>query len=223
MPIKYLLKSQANELLGALKDAGWNADQFRWEETESNNYSGKDAPRIVHLGSGYYFTFDNVEETFFSEWSPALETTMGKTQSGSWTNQLQHFNQWLSFLRREVESPDLWEAISNETEIIDAASSDETNVPFTAEEKTYILSGLTEIRQYLLTAHKLDPELIEARLGYLAEAAERVGRKDWINLLLSVIVNIVIQAALPPDSTRELFRFVGSVLSRILKHQLLLP
>jgi hypothetical protein len=86
-----------------------------------------------------------------------------------------------------------------------------------------VLSGLSEIKQYLLTAHKLDPELVEARLNYLIEAAERVGRKDWINLLLSVLVGIVIQAALPPESIRELLRFVGTVLSQILRHQLLLP
>jgi hypothetical protein len=223
MPIKYLLQSQANQVLEALKAANWNATDFRWETVKSEHHSGKDASRLTHLASNFYFTFDNGGDAFFSEWSPGNETPVTKIQSGNWNNQLEHFTQWLSYLRREVESPDLWAAISGEAEIIDAAASDESNVPFTEEEKSYILSGLSEIKQYLLTAHKLDPELVEARLNYLTLAADRVGRKDWINLLLSVLVNIVIQAALPPDATRDLFRFVGSVLSRILKHQLLLP
>ena len=89
-----------------------------------------------------------------------------------------------------------------------AASTDTSNAPFTDEEKAYIVEGINEIKQYLLTAHKLDPELVESRLNYLIESWERVGRKDWINLLISVLVGIVISAALPPEATRELFRFV---------------
>lgn len=222
MPVKYLLQSQANQLIAALKDADWNANEFRWEEVKSHTYSNETASQLVHVASSFYFTFDNVGDGFYSRWSPGDEIPVTTTQSASWGNQLNHFKQWLSFLRREVESPDLWAAISQETEVIDAASSDESNVPFTSDEKNYILNGLTEIKQYLITAHKLDPELVEARLGYLTSAVDRVGRKDWINLLLSVLVGIVIQAALPPDATRDLFRFVGSALSRILKHQLLL-
>jgi hypothetical protein len=66
-----------------------------------------------------------------------------------------------------------------------------------------------------LTAHKLDPELVESRLNYL-------GRKDWINLLISVLIGIVITSALPPEATRELFRFVGTVLRQIISTPLLL-
>jgi hypothetical protein len=103
-----------------------------------------------------------------------------------------------------------------------AATSDSSNTAFTANEKKYILSGLNEIKQYLLTAHKLDPELVESRLNYLAESSERVGRKDWLNLLISVLVGIVINAALPPEATRELFRMAGTVLRQILTSPLLL-
>jgi len=222
MPIKYLLPSQANQLLEGLESEKWNPADFKWDETPSTNYSHETASRIVHLSSGYYFIFDNVGNAFLSEWSPGRETAITKIQSAAWDQQLKHFKEWLSYLRREVESPDLWSAISHETEIIEAAASDESNAPFSREEKEYVLAGLSEIKQYLLTAHKLDPELVEARLNYLIEAAERVGKKDWINLLLSVLVGIVIQAAMPPEAIRELFRFVGAVLSQILKHQLLL-
>src|SRR2546426_109761 len=55
-------------------------------------------------------------------------------------------------------------------------------------------------------------------IGYISHrviisSSERVGRKDWINLLISVLVGIVISAALPPEATRELFRFVGDCAS----------
>lgn len=125
-------------------------------------------------------------------------------------------------MRREAESPDLWGSISKEAQILEsAASSDTSNASFTAEEKTYVVQGINEIKQYLSTAHKLDPELVESRLNYLVESSERVGRKDWINLLISVLIGIVINAALPPEATRELFRFVGTVLRQIIDTPLL--
>jgi hypothetical protein len=223
MEIKYLLKSQANQLFEELTNDGWNPAEFKWEETRSPNYGIKfTISRLTHFPSGYYFSFDNVGG-FHSVWSPDNEKKSKGADLKSWANQLKRFKEWLGYLKREVESPDLWSAISQESEIAEAAAADESNTPFSVEEKAYILSGITEIKQYLLTAHKLDPELVEARLNYLAEAADRVGRKDWINLLLSVLVGIIIQAAVPSDSSRELFRFVGTVLHKILRSQLALP
>ena len=132
-------------------------------------------------------------------------------------------HRWLARLKRETDSLDLWGAISKEAQILEsAASSDTSNAPFSTEEKAYIVDGINEIKQYLLTALKLDPELVESRLNYLVESSERVGRKDWINLLISVLVGIVINAVLPPEATRELFRFVGTVLRQIINMPLLL-
>jgi len=117
----------------------------------------------------------------------------------------------------------LWGAISSGAQVLEsAASSDTSNAPFTDEEKAHIVQGINEIKQYLLTAHKLDPEFVESRLNYLVESSERVGKKDWINLLISVLVGIVISAALPPEAIRELFRFVGTVLRQIINMPLLL-
>jgi hypothetical protein len=69
---------------------------------------------------------------------------------------------------------------------------------------------------------KLDPELVEGRINYLMAASERLGRKDWKNLLLATLISIVVSAALPPEVVRELFIFVGSVLRQILETPLLL-
>lgn len=96
------------------------------------------------------------------------------------------------------------------------------NTPFTADEKTYVISGLNEIKEHLLTAHKLDPELVEGHIKYLVESSDRLGRKDWKNLLLATIVSVVMSGALPSESVREVFMFIGTVLREILKTQLLL-
>jgi hypothetical protein len=44
-------------------------------------------------------------------------------------------------------------AISKEAQLLESAASDDTsNIPFTSEEKAYIVQGVNEIKQYLLTA-----------------------------------------------------------------------
>lgn len=222
MEIKYLLKSQANQLFEAIKESGLEPTDFDWEYRLGHAYM-QPAPTLVHKSSGYYFNFDNLTD-FHSKWSPGEQTRVDSSYSNNWEHQLGWFEDWLTYVQKETESPDLWSAVSKEAEVLEtAASSDTSNEPFTAAEKTYIVQGVNEIKQYLLTAHKLDPELVESRLNYLIESSERVGRKDWINLLVSVMVGIVISASLPPEATRELFRFVGTVLRQIINQPLLLP
>ncbi|HMH44820.1 MAG TPA: hypothetical protein VK557_15120 [Pyrinomonadaceae bacterium] len=222
MEIKHLLKSQANEVFEMITALGLEPSDFEWQ-TVKGYVTTYQVSELVHRSSGYYFMFDNAGDRFFSKWSPGKETLSQTLEAGSWLAQCKLVAAWLSYLKRETHSPDLWEQISTEARVLEsAASSDSTNDSFTADEKAYIVQGIQEIKQFLLTAHKVDPELVEARLNYLIESSERVGRKDWINLLISVLVGIVINAALPPETTRELFRFVGTVLRQIINMPLLL-
>jgi len=222
MEIKYLLKSQSNLLFEIIKSNGYQPSEFEWEKV-TGPYSGQEVSVLVHKASGFFFVFDNWGGNFFSQWAPAYQILSESEDFGSWHDQSLRFQQWLSYLKRETDSPDFWSAIADEGRIIESAASSETsNAPFNADEKTYIVNGLNEIKEYLLTAHKLDPELVESRLKYLVESSDRLGRKDWLNLLLSILVSIVINAALTPDATRELFRFVGTALRLILNGPLLL-
>jgi hypothetical protein len=222
MSIRHLLKSQANQVFGALNDNGWNPADFEWQDIASVASRGEPISKLVHKPSGYYFTFDNAAGGFFSVFSPAAERESGAESFGSFSIQLGGLIRWLSWLKRETETPDLWGAISQQDNLIESATSDMDNTPFTANEKTYILSGLNEIKQHLVTAHKLDPELVEGHIKYLVESSDRLGRKDWKNLLLATIVSIVMSGALPSESVREVFMFIGTVLRQILKMQLLL-
>jgi hypothetical protein len=221
MEIRHLLKSQANRLFEAIQDAGLEPTDFEWRDT-TNLITYVIFSKLVHTPSGYYFTFNNYSG-FESSWTPGMQTLSDSEYFEDWDSQVSAFTFWLEYLKRETESPDLWAAVGEGAGVLEtAASADTSNVPFTAKEKAYIIGGINEIKEFLLTAHSVDPELVESRLSYLIESSERVGRKDWINLLISVLVGIVISAALPPEVTRELFRFAGTVLRQIINMPLLL-
>lgn len=222
MNIKYLLKSQSNQVFSVLNDNGWNPADFEWQDVASTNYGNKVIiSMLIHKSSGYFFTFDNYGGHFYSKFSPAAEVEFNTVKFGDFNRQLTGFVDWLNWLRRETEAPDLWGAISQEANLI-SATSDTDNTPFSADERVYIRSGLNEINQYLLTAHRLDPELVEGHLKYLVESSDRLGRKDWKNLLLATLVSIVMSGVLPAESVREVFMFVGTVLRQILTTSLLL-
>ena len=61
---------------------------------------------------------------------------------------------WLAFLKREIEAPDLWAAILQEKRLLRITSEAPIpNTQFTPEEKQYVIRQLDEIKQQLITSH----------------------------------------------------------------------
>jgi hypothetical protein len=179
MEIRNLLRSQANEIFHVIKTAGFEPSDFEWQDAD-NLYSGQVVSRLVHKPSGYSFSFANSDE-FHSDWSPADQTKWDAGNDFSWTSQLDWFVHWLTYLRRETESPDLWGAISSGAQVLEsAASADTSNAPFTAEEKEYIVQGINEIKEYLLTAHKLGPG-IRRIASEISSRVIRASRKERLD------------------------------------------
>ena len=224
MAIKNLLKSQTNEVYLALVEAGWDASQFEWSEVKSPNYKDKYSAKLTHKGSGYYFIFD-IHDTFKFKFSPGNQT-LEYNWSGlgaTWNYLMTYVISWLNYLSREVNAPDLWSELPSDSKLIESTSEETDNTKFNTEEKKAIKKGLEEIKQYLLTAHKLDPELIEGQLKYLVDSSERLGRKDWKNALIAVIFSIIIQGGIAGHSAQEIFQFVWTVLKTVLIHKIYLP
>src|SRR5438876_7379074 len=105
MEIRHLLRSQANEVFEAIKSAGLEPSDFDWEDIVGHN-SGMRVSQLAHKRSGYYFTFDNFGE-FYSQWEPGYQTRVDSSYWEDWRDQLNRFQLWLSYVRRETESPDL--------------------------------------------------------------------------------------------------------------------
>jgi len=67
---------------------------------------------------------------------------------------------------------------------------------------------LSEAKEYARANLELDPQQlqrIEDQLDYLVEAAERVGRLDWRNLVVGSLLALVLQAIVPVGPIQQLF------------------
>lgn len=187
MSYGHLLKTQANDVLNAVRKTGLDPEDFAWDVGEK--------PTLLHTASRahYFFRFERDEfGGHQAAYSPG-EATVYETQRSmtlgdillTWEGQLSTVERWLANLKREIQAPDLWSLLSEQTALVQAASADSPNTPFSAAEIGKISDGLRELQAYIEKTHHLDEQkhaFIESRLGYLVDAAHRQGRQDLATL-----------------------------------------
>ena len=81
------------------------------------------------------------------------------------------------------------------------------------------MKGLEEIKRYLLAMQDMEEgyqRIIEARFAYLEDAANRLGRKDWLAILISSLLGLALQIGLQGDSTRDFLRFASRIVREFL-------
>lgn len=176
---------------------------------------------------GFYFKFDRTgDEAFFAEYSPGGRERREIVVTAKWDEQLKNVEKWTRNLLREFQEPDLWTSINDERKLAEGASQTADNSPFTPDEQKRLAQDVREIKEFLVRTYSVNQEqakFVDDRLNYLTEASDRLGRKDWINLTLSVLMTIIIGLSMPPDASRELLRFAGQAFNWLLVSPLYLP
>lgn len=170
-------------------------------------------PALVHLPTGAYFLFDSsISGRAVCVISPGLErredrVSLRGRESGE---QLACVRAWLTYLKRELDSPDLWEEMRRKGSLPEIAAALIENAPFTAGERRAINSKLAVIRKHVLRmAHDLREQksFIYDRIRYLERAVDRLGRRDWIHTAIGVFFTIATGMALAPEKAREFLTF----------------
>ena len=127
----------------------------------------------------------------------------------SWQSLMPRVSMWLGEVKRDLETPDLWSELQREAKLLEAGSYAITeNTPFTSDEQKEIAGRLDELAKYLSHTYSLSRAQTQAvgeKLDYLVKASGRLGRKDWFNTFVGVILGFVLSAALAPESARNIF------------------
>lgn len=224
-----LLPSQRNDVFLAVQASGLDPKDFDWEEVLSAQNKRSLVSRLRHSPTGFHFHFDlTAGGSHWCKYAPGSSTPSLVATPGSWTAQVMHVSQWLGYLKRETEAPDLWATLSGGSALTEVAASAQPgeNTPFTRGELQQVEASLAQIRAAIIASHPLTAdrlERIDANLKYLRESAERLGRKDWLNVAVSVVINIIMTSAVPPETGRHILTVAGSVLSWVLGGSPLLP
>lgn len=123
-------------------------------------------------------------------------------------NMLTPIQNWANEIKRYIETPDYWTEMKRSRELVAAIQwADIGNAPFTNDERRQIRVELEAIKEHVKEQFDLTSEQIahiDERLDEAAEAAERIGRKDWRLLLYGTILNLFVADALPPEVARHI-------------------
>jgi hypothetical protein len=206
-----------NDVFRLLKQSRFDPSEFEWQEADVVEQRNKlfisaHVSTLVHSPTNFSCRFGPV----LIRLSPGPELRVeNHFHRNEWDVKLRLVETWLSELRKEVDAPDLWATIGQEKALSTAASSvNLDNRPFTAPEQRLIATKLDEIKAYLLEGQEFAAEqgaAIDREFAYLKEAAERMGRKDWLNILLGGLFGLAVTLALEPEKARDIMRLAGTV------------
>lgn len=217
-----LLKAQKNDVLKVIKSTHLDPLKFKWVVTTSRCHEFTRVPKLIYGEGKYFFIFDITDFTErYAVFSPGREHTESSKLAGTWKDQLICVNEWLMSLEREVNDPDLWSELEKYRITEDPGFTEgSTNDPFTVHEVEQIVLCLDTIKENLETHIKDNVqhrEFVDKKLNYLADAAKRQGRRDWIHTSIGVIVTISIALALAPEQARNIWSILKTAFSEMLK------
>jgi hypothetical protein len=197
-----LLRSQREWLFNAIAGSGFNAREFTLEPDPLGR------PTVTHRPSAYWFRIMVEPAGHTVSFSPASDRLEGSYGRGIWDSIVPaQFKLWLSYVRRELEASDPWAQLALQREAVAGDLNAVENTPFSAEELRVVARQIEEGRAYA-RALNLPPEqlaAVEARLDYVAGAAERgMGRIDWRNAFVGVMLTLLVESAAPPEAVRTI-------------------
>lgn len=229
-----LLKIERNAVLEIVQKFGLDPGEFSWEITNFHEYSNSgdtlhcNSSKLSHGSSGFYYTFGSYTDEYSPGYRDRVETADVTDHRSSfldpsdtkWGKRSKALQMWLGALREEIEAPDLWACIGQEKALPYAASSEAAdNRPFSEDEQADISRKLDELKGYIFEGQRFDAsqaDYIEREFSYIREAAKRFGRKDWLRLLLGVLVGQVVNLALSPEKARGLMHLAGTAFQWVL-------
>jgi hypothetical protein len=182
---------------------------------------GADETSLRHRPSGAYFVFRGVAGDYTLRYLAGdglVEERTGLSQY----RLMQQVTFWLSAVKLDIETPDLWAQLQGEAELLGSISDEAIeNSPFTVAEQEKIAGQLRELKDHVTRTYALSDgqtRLLEERFDYLAAAASRVGRKDWVLMAAGVLLGYVLTAALPPEAARDILGTLLTSIGHILGH-----
>jgi len=225
MQRRILLKSQLNAIFKYIDNGRLNHNDFIWIYEQSSFEWDLEVPKLVHQPTMYYFKFDKKGKDLVSEYFPNEVGLIYTIVWPYWEPQFNDFIMWIDILSNELTTPNLWESCLNASRIF-VAKPDIDNELFKIDEQKYISDKLIDIENFLIEKMNLSAEnisFIKNKINYLAERSKHLGKKDWLNIVVAVSLQIAFNIALSSEAAKEFFKLVGSVFSHFWGGPIFLP
>jgi len=219
----HLLPSQANNLLNSLQKQGFEPGDFSW--SHGLVYEGVPvSSTLTHAPSNYFFELRDptgdeialkragrgVVGKYTVEFSPAKHTVKARHSAVTWEEVLTLFAGWLTYLRREIRTPDLWTLLVERRAALEAVVADEhEDRPFTKEEQRFLSGRLDIFQTEILSLRDFsesEARTVKAEIGGLRDELKSLKRWRWTKLFVGSVVALAIRLSLPSGSLNNLLQ-----------------
>jgi hypothetical protein len=198
--VSWLQKWQTNGIFETIRSVGLDPREFDLENSQVD-------ARIKHKLSESYF-FVGGDAGHYVGRSVVGDGVDRQFDEFSWQPLIARVRRWFEEVKRDLATPDLWAELQRETELLRGHSDDSTeNTLFTPSEQSEIASRLLELKDRTTHAYSLSVaqmQVLDAKIDYLTHAADRLGRIDWRNAFVGVILGYLLVLALPPESAHDI-------------------
>jgi len=198
---------------------------FDPKDFEFDNDPSSDAEiRITYRGSESQFTVGGDARQYVGS-RVAGDGPPWPYQVYSWSGVEDRLSAWLGEVKQDIETPDLLAELEREREVLGTGPAETVeNAAFNPDERQEIAKQLQEIKEFAENAHSLSGhqmKALEAKIEYLNDAADRLGRLDWRAAALGTMFTLAAEAMLPPEAARHIFLMLFQPLGHLFGHPLL--
>jgi len=225
MPDFRLTKTARTHVYDAIAEVGLNPQEFRWTDvSEKRGYTVFNMSRITHVPTDYFFQFtasDYGNGTHLgAQWTPPSSVGEYEVVADSLNEQLYTCLQWLTTVKKEHESVDVWAALQNETKLIIGEVVEDGDDKFTPAEREVLRLRLDEIKAYLVE-HLPSPSpaqigQITVTFNHVAETADRLTKKEWKAFFIGSIVTQIVTLGLSKEAIHGLWTLAANYILPLL-------
>lgn len=209
-----LLKNQKNEITRYITAKGFSAFDFEFSGLDNDDINFE----IYYTGETSYrfkvtdFDDDDIpmENPFQISYSPGLMAYTANRATGKFNSDF--FNllgHWLNSIKKEIQTPDLWEQWRNAEMPSESTKHDYDNSSFEPIQAEEIKALLTELQKTcnLIAARigetpeqiKESESRINDNINYLRDSIDRVGKKDFALLATSIFFDLAVDRLAQPE------------------------
>jgi hypothetical protein len=217
-----LLPSQKDYLYNLIEKKGLPTSQFYFDDVESNDDGIYDTVLCYKGEHDFFCCFGSYLDSFKSEnfimtFSPGEYSYQRKEYPHSWTEQLEYFNGWINYLKREVDTPNKWERLEAELKNFGFNSNDEVG-KFSIQEYEELKIKIIQLKEKIKAIELLPEQLsaINQKLDHLTEIAKDLNKFDWKSLFIGTIMSIIVQFGVTPSNAKSLWNTIKSVFNNYL-------
>lgn len=212
-----LLNSQKSDLFNAVKAGGFPATDFTFTEGTGSERTA----RLIYRDKRYLFNLRFVEASGIWKVNtiPGVDHFEESFDASAWNFVIHLVDRWLERLQRELSIPDPWVALENQLGP-DFAVGGQNNAPLNVAEWEQAKEGIEKIRQVMIEDVKASPEavkVISEKLDSLIEGGKRLGRVDWLNQAIGLLMNVIVAVGLSPEAQRTVWGILKGAVSGIVQ------